>query len=82
MGEEIRPNYYKLVVPCLVAGRRLPVEVECFDLIDVMVGGDFYLGNAVKYLFRAGRKTESKSEDLRKAITYLEQAIKRAEGDS
>lgn len=32
---------------------------------------DFKLGNAVKYLFRAGKKTKSSVKDLSKAYWYL-----------
>ena len=35
---------------------------------------DFYLGNAVKYLSRAGKKDDT-IQDLRKAIWYIEQKI-------
>ena len=34
-------------------------------------GLNFHLGNAVKYLCRAGYKTDSKIQDLEKAIHYL-----------
>ena len=38
---------------------------------------DFHLGNAVKYISRAGKKDKSKTiEDLEKAIWYLERKIK------
>lgn len=41
---------------------------------------DFSLGNAVKYISRAGKKPgSSKLEDLKKAKWYLERAIKNAE---
>lgn len=37
---------------------------------------DFDLGNAVKYIFRAGKKDPTKMvEDLRKAIWYIESEI-------
>jgi hypothetical protein len=37
---------------------------------------DFHLGNAVKYISRAGKKDPSKTEeDLRKAIWYIERYI-------
>ena len=35
---------------------------------------DFYLGNAVKYLSRAGKKDDT-IQDLKKAIWYIEQKI-------
>jgi hypothetical protein len=41
---------------------------------------DFCLGNAVKYISRAGKKDKNKTvEDLRKAIWYLERRIKEIE---
>lgn len=41
---------------------------------------DFHLGNAVKYIARAGKKDPTKHvEDLKKARWYLERAIARAE---
>lgn len=42
-------------------------------------GLNFNLGNAVKYLSRAGRKGD-KIEDLRKAIQYIEFEIEESEG--
>ena len=34
-------------------------------------GLNFHLGNAIKYICRAGYKTDSKIQDLEKAIHYL-----------
>ncbi len=78
MTSEIRPNYYKVKVPVRYADGT-PIsggQVECFDLIDALEM-DFYQGNALKYLFRAGRKTESKVEDMRKVHTYIKQWLER-----
>lgn len=38
----------------------------------------FHLGNALKYISRAGRKGDA-AEDLRKAVQYLEWEIERLE---
>ena len=38
-------------------------------------GLNFHLGNAIKYIARAGYKTTSKIEDLEKAIHYLENEL-------
>jgi hypothetical protein len=38
-------------------------------------GLNFHLGNAIKYVARAGHKTTSKIEDLEKAIHYLENEL-------
>ena len=35
-------------------------------------GLNFHLGNAIKYICRAGYKTSSKIQDLEKAIHYLQ----------
>lgn len=44
-----------------------------FESIDIIEDFDlgFHLGNAIKYILRAGKK-ENKVEDLKKAIWYLE----------
>tara|TARA_R100001594_G_scaffold126691_1_gene163985 strand:- start:172 stop:426 length:255 start_codon:yes stop_codon:yes gene_type:complete len=38
-------------------------------------GLNFHLGNAIKYVCRAGYKTDSKIQDLEKAIHYLENEL-------
>jgi hypothetical protein len=57
-------------------------KVECIDAIEAALGDDGFVaccrGNAMKYLYRAGRKGEL-VEDLRKAAWYLERAIKTLE---
>lgn len=62
---EIRPDYYK-------SG-----GIEAFDVIDAF-DLDFNLGNAFKYIARAGKKG-NKTEDLRKAVTYLNREIEKEE---
>lgn len=60
-------------------------EHEPFDVIDEWRdawpnGTDFYLGNALKYIARLGRKSkdvETMRQDLDKAITYLQACRKR-----
>ena len=42
-------------------------------------GLGFCLGNIVKYISRAGKKTEDVLTDLRKALWYLSHEIKRLE---
>ena len=39
------------------------------------MGHDFCLGNCLKYLLRAGKKTENPFEDLKKAQWYLNRLI-------
>jgi hypothetical protein len=40
---------------------------------------NFNVGNAIKYLWRAGLKTQSPTEDLRKAAWYINREIARLE---
>ena len=49
----------------------IEVTIECIDLTRHL---SFQLGNAVKYLWRAGKKggREKEIEDLKKAIWYLQ----------
>lgn len=52
-------------------------NIEVIDFIDDQKFG-YHLGNAVKYIARAGKKDPSKTEeDLRKAIWYIERFIKK-----
>lgn len=64
--EPTNPGHYRLS------------KVELIDLIEVL---SFNVGNAVKYLVRAGRKSESPVvEDLKKAIWYAERELYRLTG--
>lgn len=58
------------------------------EVIDITRHMDFDLGNAIKYILRAGHKTEegcdnkSKTiEDLKKAIWYINDKIKTIENE-
>jgi hypothetical protein len=42
--------------------------IEAYDL-------NFHLGNAIKYILRAGKKSSDPTEDLEKAIWYLRRHI-------
>ena len=54
-------------------------EIEVIDFIEDKELG-FHLGNAVKYISRAGRKNPDKTvEDLRKAVWYVNRQIQRLE---
>lgn len=54
-----------------------PSGVEC---IQITRHRNFNIGNAFKYLWRAGLKDESKHiEDLKKAIFYIQDEINRLE---
>jgi len=55
-----------------------PSGVECITVTEHM---GFCLGNAVKYIWRAGLKSDDATEDLRKARWYLDREIARLEAD-
>ena len=49
--------------------------IETIDFIEAK-GLPYHLGNAVKYISRAGKKDKSKTiEDLQKAVWYIERYI-------
>lgn len=50
------------------------------EVIDITENLSFNLGNVVKYVARAGRKTADPVEDLRKAKFYLERELNRVSG--
>lgn len=49
------------------------------EVIDITENLSFNLGNVVKYVARAGRKTSDPTEDLLKARFYLSREIERAQ---
>lgn len=55
--------------------RSHPANVECIQITEHM---NFCLGNAVKYIWRAGLKGDAIT-DLRKAAWYIDREIKRLE---
>lgn len=68
--DRINPKYYK----------EHPSGIECIDITRHYC---FDIGNAIKYLWRAGLKTEQglsskqkEIEDLNKAIWYIQDRIK------
>jgi len=49
---------------------------EVFNVLEAWgLDEDFYLGNVIKYIVRAGKKTSTKKEDLQKALVYLQKRI-------
>lgn len=82
----IRPDYYHARVrvtdirqkDSMVAQQEAVADIECIDLINAL-GLDFHQGNALKYLWRAWRKGKDPLEDYRKARTYIDLAIAKAE---
>jgi hypothetical protein len=64
MSDAVNPNHY----------RSHPSGVECIQITEHM---NFTLGNAVKYIWRAGLKSEDPIEDLEKARWYVSREIER-----
>ena len=55
-----------------------PSGIEC---IEITKHRNFCIGNAIKYLWRAGLKNESTEiEDLEKAVWYIKCEIERLKG--
>jgi len=54
-----------------------PSGVECIQIAEHM---NFNLGNATKYIWRSGLKSDNPIEDLKKARWYLDREIQRLEG--
>lgn len=54
-----------------------PSGVECIQITEHM---NFCLGNAIKYIWRAGLKID-RIEDLKKAMWYLQREIDRTTND-
>lgn len=53
-----------------------PSGVECIQITEHM---NFCLGNAMKYIWRAGDKHDNPIEDLKKAAWYIQREIARLE---
>ena len=52
-----------------------PSGIECIEVVEYM---NFNLGNRIKYVWRAGAKSDE-LEDIRKAAWYLNREIDRVE---
>lgn len=52
--------------------------LEAIDVIEAFFDDDFHLGNAFKYIARAGKKNDE-IEDLRKAVWYILRRIEKTE---
>jgi hypothetical protein len=67
LSDSPRPEYY--------GGKNNTYEV--FNVLEAWeLDKDFYLGNVIKYVARAGKKNKStEKEDLQKALVYLQRRI-------
>ncbi len=53
-----------------------PAGIECIDVVEHLT---FNCGNAVKYIWRAGLKSDDALTDLKKAAWYIAREIARLE---
>lgn len=51
-----------------------PTGIECIQIVEHY---NFNLGNAIKYIWRAGLKSNKPIEDLEKALWYIQREIMR-----
>jgi hypothetical protein len=66
LSNPTRPEYY--------GGKDNIYEV--FNVLEEWeLDKDFYLGNVIKYVVRAGKKSSSVKQDLEKALVYLQKRI-------
>jgi len=65
-SDSIKPSYY-----------NVNDTYEVFNVLEAWgLDKDFYLGNVIKYVVRAGKKNPEKyKEDLNKALIYLQKRI-------
>lgn len=77
------PEHYTLIGDALMrsGAPECSADLQSWDLLDILFPDSPHLWNAGKYLTRYGRKGDSSKrvEDLRKAVAYLERAIKAEE---
>ena len=66
-NDAVNPAYYK----------EHPSGVECIKVTEHM---NFCLGNAVKYIWRAGLKDDA-IQDLEKAVWYIKREIERRQNN-
>lgn len=64
MSDAVNPAHYK----------SHPSGVQCIEITEHM---NFNLGSSVKYIWRAGLKSKSPVEDLKKASWYINREIER-----
>lgn len=51
-----------------------PTGIECITIVEWF---NFNLGNAIKYIWRAGLKSPNTINDLEKAVWYIQREIER-----
>lgn len=55
-----------------------PTGIECIQITEHM---NFNLGNAIKYIWRSGKKggADKETQDLEKAVWYIKREVQRLE---
>lgn len=56
-----------------------PAGIECITIVEHY---NFNLGTAIKYIWRAGLKSDNPLDDLEKAVWYVQREIQRLDGDN
>jgi hypothetical protein len=69
VSDPINPTHYK----------SHPSGIEVIEITEHM---NFCLGNAIKYILRAGLKSQDATEDLKKAVWYINREIERINNGS
>jgi len=69
VSDPINPTHYK----------SHPSGIEVIEITEHM---NFCLGNAIKYILRAGLKSQDATEDLKKAVWYINREIQRINNGS
>lgn len=83
MGAHDCPTHYTWIGEALAqsGAPERTTDLQSWDLLDALFPDNPHLWNAGKYLARFGRKggASKRVEDLRKAVAYLERAVKAEE---
>lgn len=75
-ADQVQPAFIRTNDPIHHPAHYTQGSVEVWDFIHEQ-GLDYFLGNAMKYICRAGKKSpDTKVEDILKAISYLEKEVK------
>lgn len=69
------PPHYKSNALC----SNCDTPIECIQVTRHMT---FNLGNAIKYIWRSGKKSGDAIQDLEKAIWYLKDEVQKLRGNS
>ena len=78
---QTRPDYYKITIPNATFTDDVGPATAVIEVVDIIKAKnlDFFLGNALKYLIRAGQKPgQSAVDDLTKLVTYAQLALDNA----